>query len=196
MGVDLSSHDNYLRRHAFFFFFFFFFFFIISVDVYMQKFESLLHWVIFLLIFIAIHFAAILFCSLDMLCWAICMNICIHSFDHFSHNFATWNKLAIVVVYPYSVDFNNNNNNNNNNNECCKQGKRVDMTGWVKVIHLEFCKKFKFNYSPKWYMHKPEFVQVNEIHKILWDFAIQNDLLILTSRPGDNYKKNREPVEY
>ena len=31
-------------------------------------------------------------------------------------------------------------------------------------------------------MHKPEFVLENETHKILWDFDIKTDLLILARR--------------
>ena len=47
---------------------------------------------------------------------------------------------------------------------------------WVgKVIHLELCKKLKFDHTTKWYMHKPESVQDNETHEILWDFEIQTD---------------------
>ena len=32
-------------------------------------------------------------------------------------------------------------------------------------------------------MHKPESVQKNEMHKILWDFEIQTDHLSPTRRP-------------
>ena len=38
---------------------------------------------------------------------------------------------------------------------------------WVgKVIHRELCKRLKFDYAVKWYMHKPESVLENETHKI------------------------------
>ena len=41
---------------------------------------------------------------------------------------------------------------------------------WVgKVVHWEQCKKLKFNYTTKYHMHKLEFDQENETHKILWD---------------------------
>ena len=33
-------------------------------------------------------------------------------------------------------------------------------------------------------MHKPEFIQENEMHKILGNFEIQIDPLILAKRPG------------
>ena len=34
----------------------------------------------------------------------------------------------------------------------------------------------------KWYMHKPESVEENEMHKVLWDFEIQTDHLIPARR--------------
>ena len=44
---------------------------------------------------------------------------------------------------------------------------------WVgKVIHCELCKKLKFDYTTKWYMHKPESVLENEMHKIIWDLGV------------------------
>ena len=37
---------------------------------------------------------------------------------------------------------------------------------WVgKVIHWEWCKKLKLNYTTKWYMYKPESVLVNEMDR-------------------------------
>ena len=54
---------------------------------------------------------------------------------------------------------------------------------WVgKVIHWEMCKKFKFDNANKWYMHNPEPVLENDTHKLLWDFDIQTDHLILSRR--------------
>ena len=52
-----------------------------------------------------------------------------------------------------------------------------------KVIHREMCKKFKFDYTNKWYMHNPASVLENDTHKLLWDFNIQTDHLILARRP-------------
>ena len=46
------------------------------------------------------------------------------------------------------------------------------------------CKKSKFDHTTKWYMHKPESVIENVMHKILWDFEIQADHLILARRPN------------
>ena len=55
---------------------------------------------------------------------------------------------------------------------------------WMgKMIHWELCKKFKFNHTIKWYMYKPESVLLNKMHKILSDFEIQMDHLILARRP-------------
>ena len=40
---------------------------------------------------------------------------------------------------------------------------------WVgKVIHWDLCKKLKFDHTTKWYIHKPESVLENKLHKI-WD---------------------------
>ena len=46
--------------------------------------------------------------------------------------------------------------------KCSKLAQKKYKTRheWVgKVIHLELCKMFKFDYTIKWYMHKPESVQ-------------------------------------
>ena len=46
---------------------------------------------------------------------------------------------------------------------------------WVgKVNHWEIFKKFKFDSSAKWHMHKTESIVENETHEILCDFLIQN----------------------
>ena len=50
---------------------------------------------------------------------------------------------------------------------------------WMgKVIHWEMCKKFKFDYTNKLYMHNPASVPENEKHKLLWDFDVQTDHLM------------------
>ena len=41
--------------------------------------------------------------------------------------------------------------------------------------HWELCKKFKLDHTDKWYMHNPETVQENWMHKIIWNFEIQTD---------------------
>ena len=52
-----------------------------------------------------------------------------------------------------------------------------------EIISSELCKKLKFDHTNKWYMHNLDSVQENETHKILWDFIIQTDHLILSRRP-------------
>ena len=44
------------------------------------------------------------------------------------------------------------------------------------------CKKFKFDHTNKWYMHKPAPVLENDIHKDLRDFDIHTDHLISSRR--------------
>ena len=58
---------------------------------------------------------------------------------------------------------------------------RHDCVG--KVIHWEFCKKFKFDHTNKSYTHNIESVLENKMHRILWDFQIQRDHLISARRP-------------
>ena len=41
---------------------------------------------------------------------------------------------------------------------------RHDWLGMV--INLELCKKLKFEQENKWYMHNPESILENEIHKL------------------------------
>ena len=51
-----------------------------------------------------------------------------------------------------------------------------------KVIHWEMCKKFKFDYTNKWYMHNPAPVLENDTHELIWDFDIHTDHLISARR--------------
>ena len=70
--------------------------------------------------------------------------------------------------------------------ECSKLAQKEYKArhNWVgKVIHREICKKFKFDHTSKWYMHKPAHVLENNTHKLLWDFNIQTDHLIPGRRP-------------
>ena len=65
-----------------------------------------------------------------------------------------------------------------------------------EVIYKELCKKFKFDDTNKWYMHNPESVLENEMRKVLWDFEIETDHLILARRPDlVIINTKREPVE-
>ena len=59
--------------------------------------------------------------------------------------------------------------------------ERHDLVG--KLIYWEECKKLKFDHTNKWCTHNPESVLENETHKLLWDFEIQTDHLILARRP-------------
>ena len=71
-------------------------------------------------------------------------------------------------------------------NECSKLAQKQYKTRHErvdKVIHREFCKKFKFDHTNKWYMHNPTAALENETHKLLWDFDIQTDHLISARRP-------------
>ena len=92
----------------------------------------------------------------------------------------------------------NNNNNNKQQNKyklCEKRDKTVNCIvnecsrlarkeykvkhDWKgNVILLELCKKLKYDHYTKCYMHKPESVLENEMHKILSDLEIQIDYLI------------------
>ena len=55
---------------------------------------------------------------------------------------------------------------------------------WVgKLIHWELYKKFRFNPTARGYMHNPESILGNGMHKILRDFKIETDHLILARRP-------------
>ena len=53
----------------------------------------------------------------------------------------------------------------------------------------------KFDHITKLYMHKPESVLENEMHKLFWDFEIQTDYLIPTKTPdlviAKKKKKNK-----
>ena len=46
-----------------------------------------------------------------------------------------------------------------------------------------FERNFYFDYPNRWYVHNPEFVLEKETHKLLWDFEIQMDHLILAGWP-------------
>ena len=64
---------------------------------------------------------------------------------------------------------------------------------WVgKVIHLEMCKKLKFDHTKKWYMHNSAPVLENATHKLVWDFNIQTDNLIPARRPDNNNQQKKK----
>ena len=63
--------------------------------------------------------------------------------------------------------------------------------------------KFRFDHTARWYMHKPKSVLENDMHKLLSDFEIQKDRLILARKPDlvivnkkkKKEKKKREPAK-
>ena len=81
--------------------------------------------------------------------------------------------------------------------ECTKLEQKGYKTrhDWVgKAIHWVMCKNFKFDHTNKWYMHNPALALENDTHKLLWDFDIHTDHLILARRPDliiINNKKKR-----
>ena len=81
--------------------------------------------------------------------------------------------------------------------ECSKLAQREykAIHDWVgKVIYWEMCKKLKFDYTNKWYMHNPAPVLENATFKLLWDFDVEMDNLIPARKPNFiiiNKKKKR-----
>ena len=47
---------------------------------------------------------------------------------------------------------------------------RVDMIGLIRGSTENCAKRLKLGNFEKWYKYKSEFVQENEIHRILWEF--------------------------
>ena len=84
--------------------------------------------------------------------------------------------------------------------ECSKLAQEYKAKhDWVgKVILWEMCKKFKFDHTNQWYMHKLGPVLENDSHKLLWDFNIQSDHLIPARRPElviiNKKKKKRKRI--
>ena len=79
--------------------------------------------------------------------------------------------------------------------ECSKLAQKEYKTrhNWVgKVMHWEIWKKFKFDHTNKWYMHYPTPVLENNTHKLLYDFNINTDHLILAWRPDLTIIKNKK----
>ena len=71
--------------------------------------------------------------------------------------------------------------------ECSKQllmeTKRKRITGKERRSTGKLCNRLKFVYVVKLYMYKPESVQANVTHKLLWNFEIQIDYEISVKRP-------------
>ena len=83
--------------------------------------------------------------------------------------------------------------------ECSKLAQKEynSRHNWAgKVIHLEMCKKFKFDHANKWNMHNTAPVLENDTHKLLWDFDIQTDHPISARRPDLKIiNKKRKPAK-
>ena len=70
-----------------------------------------------------------------------------------------------------------------------------------QAIQWELREKFTFDHTNKWYMHNPESVKENAMHKILWNFEIQTYYLISPRRPdlvivNNNKKKKMRIVDF
>ena len=70
---------------------------------------------------------------------------------------------------------------------------RHDWMG--KIILWELCKTLKIDHTNKWYMHKPESILENEMHKIHWGFEIQTYYQIQTRRPDVELIKKKKEKE-
>ena len=57
---------------------------------------------------------------------------------------------------------------------------------------LRIGEKFKFFQMKKWYRHNPESVLEDRTHKLIWDFEIQTDHLILARRLDLIIKKKKK----
>ena len=69
------------------------------------------------------------------------------------------------------------------------------------VIHMELCKKVKFDYMNKWYIHNQKFVLEIDMNKLLWDFKIQIYHLISARWPDQvivnkNIKRTCQILDY
>ena len=82
-----------------------------------------------------------------------------------------------------------------------KRTSTESVYDWVgKVIHWEWVKNLKLDHMNILYMHNPESVLENETHRLLWDFEIQTDHLLLVRRPGQEIinkkKRNCRNVDF
>ena len=63
-----------------------------------------------------------------------------------------------------------------------EQSTRVDTNRWGGN-HWKLCKKFIFDHTKTLYMHNPESVQQNDMHKILRAFKLKTTNLISARQP-------------
>ena len=84
--------------------------------------------------------------------------------------------------------------------ECSKPAQKTKHDWVGKGIHWELCKRVKFVYTTKWYIHKPESILVKEILKIIRDFVIQTDHQISARLPDliivNKKKKTCQPADF
>ena len=59
--------------------------------------------------------------------------------------------------------------------------KRHNTVG--RAVHRNLCKKYQMPYSNKCYEHQPQPVTENENVKLLWDYCIRTNTVILAHRP-------------
>ena len=54
----------------------------------------------------------------------------------------------------------------------------------AKAVHWNLCKKYQMPCSNKWYEHQPQQLTENENAKLLLDYSIRTDRVILAHQPG------------
>ena len=59
--------------------------------------------------------------------------------------------------------------------------KRHDTA--ARAAHCNLCKKYQMPCNNKWYEHQPQPVTESENAKLLWDYSIRADRVILAHRP-------------
>ena len=70
-----------------------------------------------------------------------------------------------------------------------KYKTRCDWVG--KVIYWQLCNRLNFDHTTKWYMHKPDSVLKNEMHRIFWGIKIQTNDLIPDLEIRNKTKENK-----
>uniref|UniRef100_A0A2D4ERZ3 Uncharacterized protein n=1 Tax=Micrurus corallinus TaxID=54390 RepID=A0A2D4ERZ3_MICCO len=53
----------------------------------------------------------------------------------------------------------------------------------AQMIHWNLCKNYNIKTTTYWWEHKPEKVTENQMVKILWDFCIQTDKVLMHNTP-------------
>ena len=79
--------------------------------------------------------------------------------------------------------------------ECSKLAQKEYKTrhDWAEMaIYWELCKQLHFDHTTKWYMYKSESVLKNKTLKIIRDFKIQTDYLILSRKPDQVFANKKK----